>query len=267
MKKYPNLDFIDIEQGSPEWFAARIASVSVGGSEFKSAVAKGRGGAPSKTRTALMQKKIREQATGEPETWGKNSATKWGHYYEGHARQWFEDVTGLQVALTGMIKNKLYPGFHTSPDGVIVTPIGLYWIEIKCPQWKNACKYIEQAANPEWVVPAEYRLQCRHHSIIMDAVGGFFISYYPEDKAVEILGADAQWQQIVRYVPGPSSLEKQEHIEGMKAWSRDLADMQPKAKKIVADYQRDQQRKQAELAKAVMQVGELNNNLIERISQ
>jgi predicted phage-related endonuclease len=221
--KYPNLEFIDLPQGSPEWFEARFGSV--GGSEFKTAVAKGRGGKESKTRAELMKKKIREQHTGQQETWGENHATRWGNYYEDDARMWFKERTGLQVATVGLIRNDLYQGFHTSPDGIIMTANGIYWVEIKCPQWAAACKYLEAAASLAWLHPAEYRLQCRHHSVITGAVGGFFISYYPKDKAREILGQDAEWEQVIKYVPAPGAGELAEHVEGMNAWNKDYAEM------------------------------------------
>lgn len=259
--QFPGLSFFDAEQGTPEWFAARFELV--GSSEAKSAFAGGQG----KTRTALMERKIREQHTGEPESHIETFDMRWGTETEPEARQYFVDSTGLEVVQTGLVKNDKYPGFHTSPDGLIIWNGQLYWLEIKCPKFSTHLKYADAMVKGKgWTHPTEYKKQCLHHSVIIGAAGGFFVSYFPEQKAKEILGEDHPWAQIITFVPPPSEDDVHGHIEGMRKWNEDYKKLLLQAERLVKQYE------QAELAKKNRQVAAISlaatrtQELIRRIS-
>lgn len=68
IERYTCLDFLGYEQGSEDWFSARAASLD--SSEYKTAVTTGRGSGPSKTRQAMLERKVRAIMTGVHETCG-----------------------------------------------------------------------------------------------------------------------------------------------------------------------------------------------------
>lgn len=258
--QFPGLSFFEAEQGTPEWFAARFG---VGSSEAKSAFAGGQG----KTRAALMERKVREQHTGEPESHIETFDMRWGTETEPEARQYFVGSIGLDVVQVGLVKNDEYPWFHTSPDGLIVWNGQFYWLEIKCPKFSTHLKYADAMVKwKEWTHPTEYKKQCLHHSVIIGAAGGFFVSYFPEKKAKEILGADHPWAQIITFVPPPSETDVRGHIEAMRKWNKDYEKLLPQAERLVKQHE------QAGLAKKNKQVSAISfaaNNtqeLIRRMS-
>ena len=265
------LELVNHEQGSKEWFLAR--SGSLGSSEYKTAVASGLGGGPSKTRQDMLERKVRETYTGEPETWGENAATRWGHRYEEEALGYFEDITGLIVSTAGMVRNTNYPGAHTSPDGLIFTPDGVYVLEIKCPQWSTYCKYLQQATCRSWLYPAEYRLQIRHHQVILGAeqgycLGAFFLCYYPETEAVErgYIEDGESVVQILRYIPPPSIEEIAEHSAGIERFHVDYEALLPRAGQLVAEHCRRKYIDRQKYIAACRSNDQINKELIGKIS-
>lgn len=258
--RFPALRFFDVQQGTPEWFAARFGSV--GSSEVKSAFAGGQG----KTRTALMERKIREKHTGEPEDHIETFDMRWGTETEPEARQFFSDSTGLEVVQVGLIRNNEYQGFHASPDGLIIRPEGLYWLEIKCPKFSTHLKYMEAwAKNKSWTHPTEYKQQIRHHSIMTGAAGGFFVSYFPERKAEDILGANQEWAQIITFVPPPTAEEVEEHLGKMNRWNADYKAILPNAEKLVERYRLAEQSKTDNQLNSIRVANQRTDELIRRI--
>ena len=109
-------DIIDCEQGSPEWFAARLGLPTA--SRFNEVLREeGRGaGGESKTRRTYLNQLAGERITGVPmETW-KNAAMERGHVDEPEALQQYEFLTGHTVQRVGFIR-----GYRCgcSPDGLI----------------------------------------------------------------------------------------------------------------------------------------------------
>lgn len=260
--RFPSLKFHNAEQRSPEWFAARFGSV--GSSDVKSAFAGGHG----KTRDSLMERKIREQYTGEPESHVETFDMRWGTETEPEARQYFSEATGLEVVQVGLIRNNEYPGFHDSTDGLIIRQEGMYWLEIKCPKFSTHLKYMEEwMKNKRWTHPTEYKQSIRHHAIMTGSMGGFFVSYFPERKAMEILGENQEWAQIITFVPPPTAGEVEEHLEKMKRWNADYKSMLPKAEQLVEQHRQDEQAKKDKQLKAISTVKARTEELIRRIQQ
>jgi len=88
----------DIEQGSEEWFAARIGSI--GGSSIASVVAGGQG----KTRKQLMYRLIGEMLSGVKYQGYSNADMQRGIEQEPDARNMYEFITGNEVKEVGLVK-------------------------------------------------------------------------------------------------------------------------------------------------------------------
>lgn len=273
-KQYPNLEFIDLPQRSPEWHTERFGSI--GGSEFETAVAKGRGKTPSKTRGKLLEEKAVEQYTGEPTHQSvQTRAMRLGTALEPIARGLLKSKTGLLCAETGIARNKLYPGFHLSPDGVDFDNVDIIGTEIKCPTAKVHAGYLTKAINPGWMRPVAYRHQINHYFVILGAAMVIFFSYCSKERALEELPStpgfewfdmDSEWSEyILRFIPRPSAAEMNEHESGMRTWRIDYKQIFLKADQLVVNRQRAQEQKESEITNAALRVTELNKSFLEKI--
>lgn len=113
-------DFVNMEQGSPEWLAARLGSW--GASEISDLMpTKGEG----KTRAKLIRRKAAERISGFAQGWGGNEATESGHEQEPHAVLAYESLTNSFVQRIGLIKHPRLKNSHASPDGIVDGEIGL----------------------------------------------------------------------------------------------------------------------------------------------
>jgi putative phage-type endonuclease len=119
----------NIEQRSPEWFAARCGSL--GASQIADAVATLKDNkTPAATSANLVAKMVIERLTGVQEDRFKSGPMQWGIDNEEGARRAYEWDTGDFVIEAGLYKHPTITGSHASPDG-LVDDDGL--IEIKCP--------------------------------------------------------------------------------------------------------------------------------------
>jgi hypothetical protein len=148
-----------MEQGTPEWFAARlgIPTASMFG---KIVTATGK---LSTQANAYMYTLLAEKLTGSPvETFRGNWATERGHTLEPMARDYYGLVTGNDVEQVGFCTNEQGTiGF--SPDG-LVGDDGL--LEIKCGEPhthvaylledKVPTKYVPQVQGALWVSQREW---------------------------------------------------------------------------------------------------------------
>src|SRR5690348_1820958 len=104
------------EQGSADWFAARLGIPTA--SEFSTVMAKGEG----KTRSAYMRKLAGEILTGEPMTAYSNPFMERGKLMEDEARTAYELIHNVDCERVGFITN----GFKgCSPDSLIGNNGGL----------------------------------------------------------------------------------------------------------------------------------------------
>ncbi len=110
-----DLQIIECEQGSDEWFQARAGVVTA--SEFSTVLAKGRGGAPSETRKKLLATKAAEIITGQPVPgWKGNEHTERGKAMEGDVRNLYEATSDLPVTQVGFLRRGR---IGASPDSLV----------------------------------------------------------------------------------------------------------------------------------------------------
>ena len=92
------MEILTCEQGSDEWFAARIGSI--GGSSIASCVAKGEG----KTRKNLLYRLAGEILSNEKYDSYSNAHMERGIEQEPEARNMYEFIAGKEVTQVGLIK-------------------------------------------------------------------------------------------------------------------------------------------------------------------
>ncbi len=157
----------DCQQGSPEWYAARLGKVTA--SCFSDATSSGRGSNPSVTRKNYMLRLVAERMTGLPAESYSNKAMEWGSEAEQDAREYYEALNGCEVRQIGFIERDENVG--GSPDG-LVGDDGL--LEIKCPFPTTHIKYILADK-----MPAEYVKQVQGNLWVAERKWCDFISYDP----------------------------------------------------------------------------------------
>lgn len=121
-----------MEQGSPEWFAARRGNV--GASGVYKVMAKGQG----KTRKQYMTDLLIERLGGQNESF-TSQAIERGNEMEPLARSAYEVETDSIVTECGFIMHPELDRFGASPDG-LVDDDGL--LEIKCPNTSTHIDFI-----------------------------------------------------------------------------------------------------------------------------
>lgn len=128
----------ECQQGSPEWYAARLGKVTA--SNFNKAVSSGRGSAPSKTRKDYMKALVYERIHGIPfpQKFKGNSAMDHGTETEDEARCYFASLIREDIKQVGFIEYNDDMGF--SPDGLMGDDAT---VEIKCPELLTYMDYIE----------------------------------------------------------------------------------------------------------------------------
>lgn len=113
--------FRDIEQGTPEWFAARAGIPTA--SEFSTVLAKGKGGGASVTRTRYLRQLAGEILTGEPAPTGyRNWHMERGHAEEDDARRLFGLIMDVEPEHVGFVREGRA---GCSPDSLIGDDAGL----------------------------------------------------------------------------------------------------------------------------------------------
>ena len=111
-------DIIDCEQGSPEWFAARLGIPTA--SRFSAVLAQGKGGADSKMRYTYLKQLAGEIITGDPMEAYSNDKMDRGTKHEPDLRNRYafeRDVDVQQVGFIRMHQSLCKTG--CSPDGLI----------------------------------------------------------------------------------------------------------------------------------------------------
>ena len=160
----------ECQQGSPEWFAARLGHVTA--SNFSAATSDGRGSSPSKTRKDYMLKLIAEKMTGLPSESYSNKAMERGTETEQEARDYYEALNGCEVRQVGFIERDKDTG--GSPDG-LVGDEGM--LEIKCPYPTTHIRYILADK-----MPADYVKQVQGNLWVAERQWCDFVSFDPRVK-------------------------------------------------------------------------------------
>lgn len=111
-------EIFDCEQGSDDWFSARLTMLTA--SHFKDVLNTKTG------RMTYMMRLVAEKQQGKPQDSFQSKAMENGVLYEEHARKYYEAMYGVSVEQVGFIK---MGQIGASPDGLVGDDGG---VEIKC---------------------------------------------------------------------------------------------------------------------------------------
>lgn len=142
------MQIISCDQGSPEWFAARLGIPTA--SEFHTVLAKGRDGGASLTRKTYLLKLAGEIITGDPMDNYSNSHMERGKSMEDEARDCYAFMKDVEPERVGFIVNGRK---GCSPDSLIGARKALE-IKTKLPHL-----LIELLLKDEF--PPEHKAQCQ----------------------------------------------------------------------------------------------------------
>lgn len=169
------MKIIDVEQGTPEWKAARAGRVTA--SKISELMAKGKGGAESAGRRNYRAQIVAEILTKEPQDRDfRNAAMDWGNEQEPFARAAYEIEKGMEVEKVGFVIHPRDDRAGCSPDGLVGFdgdwPTGL--VQIKCPNTATHLDTIKELS-----IPSEYRLQMFFEMACTGAGWNDFVSFDP----------------------------------------------------------------------------------------
>ncbi|MBM4073372.1 MAG: YqaJ viral recombinase family protein [Planctomycetes bacterium] len=144
-----------LEQGSPEWLAARVGKVTA--SRIADVVARTKTGWGA-GRANYMAELIAERLTGQPAPQYTNAAMQWGTDTEPQARAAYEFLHDTTVAQVGLIPHPSIAMSAASPDGHVGDD-GM--VEIKCP---NTATHVDtllgQAVPDKYIVQMQWQMAC-----------------------------------------------------------------------------------------------------------
>ncbi|BAM66457.1 hypothetical protein [Xanthomonas citri phage CP2] len=159
--------FEDLEQGTPEWHAARCGVVTA--SVFHTVLAKGRNGAPSETRKKLLYQLAAETITGEyVPTWDGNKHTERGHVMEPQVRDLYMATSDHECRQVGFMRRGR---IGCSPD-TLVGDDGLLEIKTKLP-------HLQIEAVLAGKLPSEHVAQVQGQLLVSGRQWCDFRSYWP----------------------------------------------------------------------------------------
>ena len=157
-----------VEQGTPEWFAARLGNVTA--SRVADVIAKTKSGY-SASRDNYMAQLICERMTNTVAESYTNAAMQWGTETEPLARAAYESVADVLVDEVGYIAHPTIERAGASPDGLIGV-FGL--LEIKCP---NTATHIDTLISEK--VPTKYITQVQWQMSCTGRTWADFVSFDP----------------------------------------------------------------------------------------
>jgi len=161
------LEVFDYEQGSDEWFACRMSIPTA--SMFATVMAKGQGGAESKTRRKYMLQLIGERLTGEVAESYTNSHMERGKLMEAEARDMYAFMTDCKPVQVGFIRND---GKGCSPDSLVGND-GLLEIKTKLP-------WLQLEVLLSGNLPADHKAQVQGQIWVAEKEWCDFESYWPK---------------------------------------------------------------------------------------
>jgi len=157
-----------VEQGTPEWFAARLGNVTA--SRVADVIAKTKSGY-SASRENYMAQLICERMTNTVAESYSNAAMQWGTETEPLARAAYESFADVLVDEVGYIAHPSIERAGASPDGLVGVD-GL--LEIKCP---NTATHIETLLSE--TVPTKYITQIQWQMACTRRAWCDFVSFDP----------------------------------------------------------------------------------------
>lgn len=157
----------EMPQGTDEWFAVRRGMPTA--SMFGTIMAKGRGGAESKTRQTYLYKLAGEILTGEPMDSFSNHHMERGHIMENEARQYYAFMRDAEPKQVGFITNGPK---GCSPDSLIGDS-GMLEIKTKLPHLMFAVLEADD-------FPSEHRAQCQGQLWVAEREWVDLTCYWPK---------------------------------------------------------------------------------------
>ena len=158
---------IECEQGTPEWFQARLGIPTA--SEFDTVMASGKSGKESKGRRTYMLKLIGERLTGEPMDSYTNNHMERGKIMEDEARNAYVFMKDAEPTKVGFIRNGEK---GCSPDSLIGSD-GLLEIKTKLP-------HLQLAVILDGKMPPEHMAQVQGQIWVSEREWCDFVSYWPK---------------------------------------------------------------------------------------
>ena len=149
---------LDHEQGTEEWFAARLGKPSA--SMFSKLITTT--GKPSSSADGYINQLMAERITGHSEA----------HFSNAHTRDMYEFISSNEVLEVGFILDDSLD-FGCSPDGLVGTDGGL---EIKCPAANTQVAYLRDPT----VGVKKYWQQIQGCMMVTGREWWDFMTYHPE---------------------------------------------------------------------------------------
>lgn len=153
------LEIIDCEQGSPEWYSARLGIPTA--SMFATVMASGKGGGPSLTRAKYMRELVGERITGTANEGFNNWHMDRGKEMEAEARSLYAFVHDEPLEFVGFIRNGAKgcsPDSLSGAKGMAEVKTALPHILIETliadrppPEHKAQCQGNLWVAEREWI--------------------------------------------------------------------------------------------------------------------
>ena len=157
-----------VEQGTPEWFAARLGNVTA--SRVADVIAKTKSGY-SASRENYMAQLICERMTNAVAESYSNAAMQWGTETEPLARAAYESFADVLVDEVGYVPHPIIERAGASPDGLVGVD---GQIEIKCP---NTATHIDTLLSNQ--VPTKYITQMQWQMACTRRAYCDFVSFDP----------------------------------------------------------------------------------------
>lgn len=167
-------EIIDCEQGSPEWYAARLGLVTA--SELSTVMAKGKDGGASLTRAKYLRTLAGERITGEPDPDGfSNAHMERGKLWEAEARDLYAFEYDVEPRQVGFLRTAIA---GASPDSLIGDDGGL--------EIKTALRHIQIERLQRGGLPPEHKAQVQGCLWITKRQWWDFMSYAPKLPALYV---------------------------------------------------------------------------------
>ena len=164
----------DVEQGTEEWFAARLGIPTASGFD-KIVTTKGE---PSKQALKYMYQLAGERVSGIKEESYESAAMRRGKDVEQEARDFYELTQGVEILKVGVCYPDKKKRYGSSPDGLIGEDGG---VEIKCPIMSTHVGYLLDGG-----LPMDYFQQVQGNLLVTGREWWDFLSYYPGLKPLLI---------------------------------------------------------------------------------
>lgn len=146
---------VDCDQGSAEWFAARLGKVTA--SRVSDVIGRTKTGWSAKRGDYLTELVI-ERLTGRLQHGYVSPAMEWGTLYEPEARDTYAFLRDSTVTRLGLVVHPTIDDAAASPDG-LVGDEGL--VEIKCPtSATHLATLLRGAIDPKYQPQIQWQMVC-----------------------------------------------------------------------------------------------------------